>query len=47
MIAIMYTLGYDGSMNDWEHDFSRYVGPDGVDLSHVCFQFTMLCNFQI
>ncbi|KMZ63795.1 hypothetical protein ZOSMA_39G00650 [Zostera marina] len=29
-----YYSGYDGSMNDWEHDFSRYVGPDGVDLSH-------------
>ncbi|KAI3706290.1 hypothetical protein L6452_23923 [Arctium lappa] len=25
--------GYDGASNDWD-DYSRYVNPDGVDLSH-------------
>lgn len=47
MIAIMSALGYDGSITDWEHDFSRYVGPDGVDMSHVYFHYQLLQNYKI
>ncbi|XP_024985182.1 YTH domain-containing family protein 2-like [Cynara cardunculus var. scolymus] len=28
-----YYGGYDGTTNDWD-DYSRYVNPDGVDMSH-------------
>ncbi|KAJ9555412.1 hypothetical protein OSB04_010026 [Centaurea solstitialis] len=29
-----YYGGYDGTTNDWE-DYSRYINPEGVDMSHV------------
>ncbi|XP_023741916.1 YTH domain-containing protein ECT4 [Lactuca sativa] len=33
-----YYGGYDGTTNDWD-DYSRYVNPDGVDLSHGVYGY--------
>ena len=37
-------LGYDGTTNDWD-DYSRYINPDGVDMSHVKLLFFFI-NFS-
>lgn len=40
-----YYGGYDGTGNDWGEDYSRYMNPDGVEMSQVSLTKRCCCGF--
>lgn len=40
--AFKSCVGYDGTGNEWGEDYSRYLNPEGVDMTSVSCAFSLM-----